>query len=230
VSFGIDSKDFKESARVGSDTTETPISYVQIAAEYRATVTAAPTRTHTGYLGFYTAPRSLFGNNPEEFARKRFGARPNYLYVRGEWVTEQRYGASLLRAKLAGQLSDQPLISNEQYASGGADTVRGYLEIERLADQGVLGSVEFKRALRPGGTGLLSGATVLAFADASHLWISRPLPGQKSELELYGAGVGVRWQKLPHWVAGLDVGVPLTDGQVTRKNEPRAHFRVEGKF
>lgn len=230
LSLGVDSKDFKESQRVGSDSFETPISYVPFSAEYRATVTG-PTRTHNGSIGLYTAPRGVFGNNEEEFARRRFGARPNYMYVRGDWLTEQRLASrTTLRGKVGGQLADQPLITTEQYAAGGAETVRGYLEVERLGDQGVVGSVELRQAMDSKTLAPYGQLTALAFADAATLRVLRPLPGQQSAFELYGTGVGVRLQGTRYWTAALDVAVPLADGLVTRKGEPRGHFRVEGRF
>jgi hemolysin activation/secretion protein len=226
LSLGADSKDFKES-QPGPGGFETPISSLPFVVEYRVSI-ARPTRLHSANVGAYTALRSLFGNNEEEFAGKRFGARPNYLYVRGSWTTDQRLGtSSVLRGRIGGQIANQPLITNEQYAAGGADTVRGYLEVERLADRGVQGSLEARRQLAPRSWGK---TTLLAFVDAAHLWIIRPQAEQQAEFELYGTGVGMRLEGNRNWSAALDLAVPLADGQVTRKGEPRGHFRVEGRF
>lgn len=228
--FGIDSKNFEESQRLGSDTTETPISYVPVSGEYRATV-ASPGRTQSASLGLFTAPRGLFGNNDEEFARKRFGARPNYLYARGDWRGEQRLNSrTSVSARVTGQLSDQPLISNEQFAAGGAETVRGYLEVETLADNGVIAGLELRGNLRTAPSDTWGQVVALAFADAARLRVSQPLPGQQDRFELYSTGVGLRFQGAKFWTAALDLAVPLANGPTTQRGDPRAHFRVEGRF
>ncbi len=46
--------------------------------------------------------------------------------------------------KLQGQLSDGPLVSSEEFSVGGADTVRGYLESEVVADNGIAGTLEVR--------------------------------------------------------------------------------------
>jgi hemolysin activation/secretion protein len=228
--FGIDSKNFEESQRLGSDTTETPISYVPVSGEYRATF-GSQARTSTASMGLYTAPRGLFGNNNEEFARKRFGARPNYLYARGDWRTEQQLTPrTSVFARFSGQLSDQPLISNEQFAAGGAETVRGYLEVEALADNGAILGLELRGNLKSTPSDTWGRVLAVAFADAARLRVSEPLRGQQDRFELYSTGVGLRFQGAQYWTAMLDIAVPLTDGPTTRRGDPRAHVRVEGRF
>ena len=50
-------------------------------------------------------------------------------------------GGFAVRARISGQWSEYPLVNNEQFALGGLDTVRGYLEAETLGDSGVAGTL-----------------------------------------------------------------------------------------
>ncbi len=90
------------------------------------------------------APRGI-GNENKEFDDKRTLAKANYVYLR----TDLKYTQKLLsdwsmQARLGAQLANQPLISAEQFAIGGVDSVRGYLESSELGDNGVSGTIELR--------------------------------------------------------------------------------------
>jgi hemolysin activation/secretion protein len=231
ATLGIDYKDFEESVRLGSDTLQTPISYVPLSAQYRLTLPRA-TRSHNGSISANAAPRGLFGNDDSDFGNKRFNARASYMYLRGDWTTEQKLGKRVtLRARLDGQLASQPLISNEQFFAGGAESVRGYYEVERLGDNGLTGTLEARGLLPVGGASTwLNSLLALVFVDAGRLWIIDPLPSQAADFELASAGAGLRLKAYDHVNAALDVAVPFIDGAETRKGEPRVHFRVAFQF
>lgn len=232
MTLGLDYKDFDENVLLGADQFETPITYVPVMLEYRLNV-AGEKRTHAASISLNSAPRGFLGNDDEEFAAKRAGARASYLFLRGDWTTEQRVGEkSLLRGRLAGQLTNDPLISNEQFGAGGADSVRGYLEVESLGDVGLVGSLEWRRALTlPGfAAGWVKSMEALAFGDAGLLRVVDALPGQDDRFELYGAGLGLRALGARYWEAALDLAVPFKDGPETDKGDPRVHFRVAAKF
>ncbi len=230
VSFGMDFKDFQESLRVGTGTTETPISYALLSSVYRVSV-AGPKRSNSGSIGLYTAPRGFFGNNEEEFARKRFGAMPNFIYLRADWQTEKALSArSAIYGRISGQLASQPLITNEQFAAGGADTVRGYLEVERLGDKGIVGSIELRRLVPVEAFAPWGRMTAIAFFDAAHLRILQPLPGQQADFELYSVGAGLRVNGVSRWNADVAVALPLVNGAYTLKGDPRALFQIGAYF
>ena len=46
--------------------------------------------------------------------------------------------------RLGGQITDQPLITNEQMSQGGMDSVRGYPQAEYVGDQGYFVNVELR--------------------------------------------------------------------------------------
>jgi hemolysin activation/secretion protein len=76
--------------------------------------------------------RSLVAD-AEEFSNKRYKAKPNYLYATAGVQRNQKlpWGMGLF-IKIDGQAADQPLVSNEQYAAGGMESVRGYKEAEAM--------------------------------------------------------------------------------------------------
>ena len=92
-----------------------------------------------------TAGLRGFGSDPTEFDNKRFKAMENFISLRSDlsYTYDLPDGAQLF-AKGQGQISDQPLVSSEQFSAGGLDTVRGYLESEVLGDNGVAGSIELR--------------------------------------------------------------------------------------
>jgi hemolysin activation/secretion protein len=231
LAVGVDYKDFSDTLRLGADNFETPISYVPLSLQYRMYWQEA-SRIHAGNLSLNGAPRGLLGNNDQEFANKRFNARASYLYLRGSWSTEQRLsGRTVVRVRLDGQLANGPLISNEEFVAGGAESVRGYLEAERLGDNGAVGSIEVRQLLLGATDGRSFQSLVgLAFLDAGALQVIDPLPGQINRFDLASAGVGLRARMFEKIDTAVDVAVPFTDGQVTTRGDPRVHFRVSGQF
>ena len=85
------------------------------------------------------------GNTEEEFENKRFKAKPNYIYFGafGEYTHNFSNGMQAIAA-LDGQFADSPLVSNEQFGAGGAESVRGYYESQSLGDDGVIGNLELR--------------------------------------------------------------------------------------
>ena len=127
------------------------------------------------------------------------------------------------------QLSDQPLISNEQFVAGGVDSVRGYLEATSVGDKGLRGTLELRspRFTRES-WGWFGGLRVHAFAEGAGLWLNSPLPAQQSRFGLLSAGLGLRLQAREYVSLALDVGWPMRDVGITKKGEPRLH--ASGSF
>jgi hemolysin activation/secretion protein len=235
--FGIDAKDFTEDVQFGTDSFRTPIRYYPLTIGYNGSRPDARDRTSFGAsLNFSLRALSArtvdCGGFPsDQFECKRSGARPNYLYLKGEFqrsrVFENGWGSS---ASVEGQLSSQPLISNEQFSAGGQDSVRGYLESERLGDQALRASFELRTPGWGGTQKWLQEMYGLAFADGASLSIKDPLPGQDARYSLASVGLGARfgaWKRLRgevYW------GHALKDGAVTKKGDDRGQFRLEYGF
>lgn len=138
--------------------------------------------------------------------------------------------------RFMGQMTDQPLLSSEEFNAGGAESVRGYLESEALGDYGFGGSLEFRSpSLAP----LLSfGAEHSAFdevrfftfVDGARLVVRQPLPDVTPETDLLSAGVGLNLKLLSSIEGVFDWAEPFYDGPRTRKNTSRLLFKLAGSF
>jgi hemolysin activation/secretion protein len=231
LTLGIDYKDLTDTVNLGQSGFDTPITYVPFLAQYSATqIGKKGTTQFTGSLNF--APRSAFlGNTDDEFENKRFKARASYVYFRGDisrtQVLPARWG---LYAAIGGQLASEPLVSSEQFAAGGVDTVRGYLESEILGDSGIRGRLEL-RTPPLSGTGLrLDEFYGLAFFDGAEVSVLEPLPGQISRLRIASGGLGMRMRAATHFNLMADVGWPLKDTAYTHTGDPRVQFSVAYEF
>ena len=166
---------------------------------------------------------------PGEFGFKRAGAKPNYFYLRGGCAATsgRSCGRRDWRCGCPASTPTEPLISNEQFSIGGAESVRGYLESEELGDYGTNGSLEWRTptwAPRWSTTGLdLYG---LVFFDAGIVAIVDPLPEQTSEFTLTSTGVGLRLTGLGGLEAALDWAYPLRSTNSVAAHDARLHFRV----
>ena len=234
VSFGGDYKDFADSIlQPDGPADRTPIEYMHWTAQYSGTF-----RTEQTLTAFNIGPnfgiRGL-GNSSEEFAYKRFKAEANYFYLSADVQHERPllWGArAFMRA--AGQYTTDPLISNEQFSAGGADSVRGYLESEEMGDNGAYGSLElrFPQIGRWLPDPTQQAAYIFAFYDAGVLGILEPLAfeGEKvSRRHIRSWGTGVRWSGFG-LEADLDWAYPLRDTDNVESGDSRVHFRLRYDF
>jgi hemolysin activation/secretion protein len=229
ASFGVDYKDFDQSVELlDSGGFSTPITYLPFALGWDATWTEEARTSKLGLaVNFHL--QGLVGDE-QEFADKRFKGRPSYVYLRGnatqQWRLPQDYG---LNARASWQLSGQPLISNEQFAIGGVDTVRGYPESAALGDSGLALSLEARTpSLLAGFPALADSVTdlhALAFFDAASVRVIDPISATDS-FTLSGAGLGLG---LKGW-HGLDLSLvwayPFKDVGNTRRGDQRLHFNL----
>ena len=158
---------------------------------------------------------------------QRFDAVPQYFYAKASLSRTQPlpYGAQLF-ARVEGQIADGSLLSSEQLSAGGASTVRGYLEAERLGDNGVRSSLELRSPpLEPPNFSLLKDWRVLAFYDSAKLWLNNPLPGEQDSFSLASTGIGTRFTMLDYLTGSLDLAFPLVSGSTTHTGDPYLHFR-----
>jgi hemolysin activation/secretion protein len=173
-----------------------------------------------------------FINSPDEFAYNRYNAEPNYFYLRGgfRYVRALPFPGSLV-ARLDGQLAFEPLISNEQFAIGGAESVRGYLEAEQLGDRGLSGTLEWDSPQLPPVWGdWLGGSYGLLFVDGGVVSIIDALPGQDASTNLLSAGAGVRLLPFDGLVANLDWAYPFLTANPTQAGDWRMLFQVKYDF
>ena len=152
--------------------------------------------------------------------------------MRGEVEhTGELFGNYGYMAKIGGQWADQPLISNEQYGAGGADSVRGYLESEALGDDALHATVELRG---PSVAKLLPDYVdelrFLVFLDTAALRVSDPLPQQISRYTLTSAGFGARLRAWRNLSASFDLGRAFKESANTHSGDVRMHFRMLYEF
>lgn len=139
-----------------------------------------------------------------------------------------------LSLRAAGQYAVDPVISNEQFSIGGADSVRGYMESEELGDLGISGSLELRSPqITQWWPQQLQQLYLYAFYDAGVVGILDPLPvdGVKtSRLYLYSSGVGLRLAGFGGLEAGIDWAYPLHSTDHVGRGDTRLHFHVRYGF
>jgi hemolysin activation/secretion protein len=231
ATFGLDYKDFLENIVLSPETSlQTPISYINWSAAWSAGLRRERSLlalTATANIGI----RGL-GNAPAEFSDKRFRGVANYFYLR----TNAQYQWSFHRAwSLMGrgalQVASDPLVSNEQFGIGGADTVRGYLESSLLGDHGASGTVELRYSGLAPRLGLSPQQFHLfGFIDAGVVSLLYPLPQQDEVSSLVGAGLGLRLQGWHGLDMTLDAARALDDAGKVKAGDFRTHFNFRYSF
>jgi hemolysin activation/secretion protein len=239
VTAGLDYKDFKQDVSLqGAGDIPSPAQYWPWTLQYSATwLGAAGARpassasigsrsSTTVDIGINVLIRGL-GTNAVQFADKRAGASPSYFIVHPGLQRQQLLpGSWSVIGKIDGQLASGPLISNEEYGAGGADSVRGYTESERLGDQGLRGSIELRTPHLLGHLSpRITESYFYAFGDGARVRILEPLPGQNTGYRLASAGLGFRF-KVGGLLADVDGARAATAGYVTRAGSYSAQFRV----
>lgn len=228
---GIDYKNFKENLNlVGSDTIATPIEYVPFLTQYSGTFSGEASFTSFDVALHYSMRG--FGNSQAQFENKRYKAKANYLYLTSDVKSEHDLPFGMqVKTHFSGQVSDSPLISNEQYSLGGATSVRGYYETQALADSGVLGSLElYSPNVGELDSEYLNNFKFMTFVDAGQGWIQNALPGNKKQYSLAAGGVGFNFHIKKYLIAAFDVGFPFMAIAPVKVGDPRVDFNVATEF
>jgi len=168
-----------------------------------------------------------------------YGARSNMFYLRSSYSwTQDLPGHLQTFLRVNGQMTDQPLVSNEEMSAGGLDTARGYLEAEALGDEGVESSFELRAPSLPD---LISNAGFdrhvqdlrpFIFLDQAWLRMHGPFPDAESATadHLLSTGIGLNLNMFDALHGVLDLGHPLVNGPTTKAGVNRVSFRVWATF
>nr|WP_254075146.1 ShlB/FhaC/HecB family hemolysin secretion/activation protein [Pseudomonas aeruginosa] len=236
-SFGVDFKDFEEQTRIGGNNDKVPIKYAPLTLGYNGFRYSERSQLGLG-LSLVAGTGSLlgYGDDDEEFDRKRYRAKSGFGVLKGDLNHTLTFGGDWqVATKAAFQLASGPLISNEQFAAGGATSVRGYLAAENTADDGYLLSQEWRtpslgRFLGKRAGGYVNDWRFYVFAEGAQLRLQDALPEQDDDFSLASVGIGTRAQ-LADWLSGsLDWAFPLLEGTNTDKHDSRLHFSVQASF
>ncbi len=203
ISYGIDYKNFKQAVAIGAAAAaegeqgfETPVHYAPLSIDYSASRSSTEGRWDYG-IGSEFALRG-FLSEQGEFEQARSKARSNFWLVKFNLArTQPLPGGLVAYGKVDGQWATQPLVSNEQYVAGGADSVRGYLDATQAADSALHVSLEMRSPnlaaeKGPLASSWLSDLTLIGFSDGAYLESYDPLPHQQVRFGLLSVGVGLR--------------------------------------
>jgi hemolysin activation/secretion protein len=231
-SFGVDFKDNKEVTRLGNAGDTVPLKYAPITLGY-----SGFTQTERGQYGLglslVAGTRSFlgYGSNWEEFDYKRYKASPSFTLLKADTTGSYTFaGSTQLAWRVAGQITDSPLVSGEQIAAGGMNSVRGYLSAETTGDYGAVGSLELRAPPLPYLPSVLEDWRIYAFVDAGHLRLREPLPEQDSSFSLASVGLGTSFRLGQQLTGRLDLGYPLRAGPRTDRHDPRLNFSVTASY
>ncbi len=226
LTLGVDYKDFAQDVNVDPATrSTTPIHYFVWSAQYAAYGHGAHLDS-TASLSLNAALRDI-GGNDQEFDYNRYGARSNFVYLRGsEALTYRMWRNSAAVLRLGMQYTDTPLVNNEQFSIGGFDSVRGYLEAETLVDRGATAALEFHAPQFVWASGR---AQIYTFFDIGAGLVVQSLPSQTSRFTMDSWGLGLQAAMF-----GVDAFVgwadPLRDGPRTERGDSRVLFSVKYGF
>ena len=205
---GFDYKDFKQDVTLqGSDDLPSPARYsVVFAALHRDLARSrgsasrrcgdrGRTQQHDTRLRESFTITALGFDNPAQFDHKRFGASADFFVLQPSLQRQQILPWNWsLAAALGGQLASGPLISNERYAGGGLDSVRGYTEAERLGDNGARGSLELRTPQLLEGRSRFTNSYCYLFADAARVRDPRPVTCAANRISPRQRGGGISLQ------------------------------------
>jgi hemolysin activation/secretion protein len=238
LSFGVDFKDFQQNITLPDGTpAKTPVRYLIWSLQYNDFHHGERWDTQWT-LGGNWGIRGLM-NEESQFAYARSEAHAGFAYLRSSAMFSRRLPHEWkVSLRLAGQYSEQPLVNNEQFALGGVDTVRGYLDAASLDDVGAAASFELHLPQKSWWHLL---AEPYVFFDRGFGLIQQPLNDQVKRglvrANLEGWGAGLRMKGMSGLELNFDLSTPLLDGtdlvgpaghQVprTRRGDTRIDFNI----
>lgn len=228
---GFDYKNFDQVMGLqGQDNGHSPVSYPALQFGYDGSLHGGNFET-TLSSSLHFLIRGM-ATDEAEFKDRRANAKPNFIYLNSELKHLQQLPLdSQLLARFAGQVANGPLISNEQYAAGGVQSVRGYHQTQQLGDDGFNLSFELQSPqLSPANWDFVDGLRAHAFIDYAYLNILQPLAGNPSNYKLAGTGMGLRWQLIKHLSGEFDWAYPLYRQDTVRVGDQRVDFRLAYEF
>lgn len=230
LSFGVSRKHFDQNISIGSQTSKVPITYFPVAVTYNGQRIGE--KSSTGFTLAGNFGWRGMGSDRNAFDNQRFNARQNFAYLRADFnYTRVFKGDYSLAFRASGQFADSPLISSEQFAAGGASSVRGYLSAEDTGDNGAIGSVELRSPSIASWAGdAVNDWRFHFFIDGSRVLLIDPLPDQRGRFTLLSTGVGTRFVLFRYLNGELEFAYPLKNGARTKAHDGRLLFNVKASL
>lgn len=228
ISTGIDYKDFDEDlVFAGGEVRQTPVSYTTFSAQYNL-FHRSGNITDSFSTGFSFGSRLL--NDSEEFNEKKSQAGASFGIWKFDWTRNYQLPRQWrFSHRLRGQISESPLVNNEQMSAGGITSVRGYFESQIQGDYGFIGRLELATPPLAGDWRLLSGLSGHFFYDAAKVYLNEALADQAGNIFIDSVGLGLKATVADQWNIKLDGGLALKDeGEVSKNTfRARASWRFE---
>jgi hemolysin activation/secretion protein len=225
ANVSLDYKRFRETVALGTGSGfETPLRYAPLGLGSIGVMQDAQGSWQLG-ANLVLGLRGLLSSNAE-FANKRYGASSGFSVLKLDLSRDQKlpWAGFSLYGRLDTQLTNEPLVANEQMVAGGVDTVRGYFESSAVGDVGLRGTLELRSGeLAPAGFAWLGSLKAHAFVDGASLEVRQPLPGQSSHARLLGTGLGLRVKTQPYGSLQINLALPLLATTFTPRRDVRLH-------
>ena len=225
ITLGVDYKSFQDLVvQPGLPAVQTPIQYAPFVINYTGSIGRESSST-LFTTGVTFSVRGISGAD-EDFAQKRFNANSNFFIFKWDVQHTSSLPAGWsFHGELDGQIADQPLVSTEEYAAGGGDSVRGYLQAEALGDDALHGKLELRApTLGPAISSQLQDLTPYLFVDGATLTIHDALPGETTRTTLLSAGIGLRARIFDGLTLRSDLGYAFRSTLYTDEGSVRLQF------
>ncbi|HUA81762.1 MAG TPA: ShlB/FhaC/HecB family hemolysin secretion/activation protein [Dyella sp.] len=227
VSVGVSRKHFDQNITLGGQTLEAPLTYYPLTAAYTGQHTSDKSTTGftlTGNFGW----RGL-GSTNQAFDNQRYNARDNFADLRLDINDLRSFAGDFAFAtRASAQVSDSPLVSSEQFAAGGASSVRGYLSAEDTSDNGAVASVELRSPSIHAWLGSFANDWRFHFfVDGARLMLIDPLPEQRGRFTLLSTGVGTTFTVFHDVNGNVEYAYPLRNGVQTKAHDGHVLFSVK---
>jgi hemolysin activation/secretion protein len=214
LTFGLDYKHLQEDmTQEGSGSFPTPLTYWLGSLQYGGGLSSVEGDTTFG-LGGLLSVRGL-RDNEDEFGNKRYRGQGNFAVVQWNLQRVQHLPEKFdLTARMEGQFASLQLPSSEEYAIGGANSVRGYPEATQLGDHGLRGLLELRTPNLIDGEAPWGDLRLLTFLEGAQVRVLEP-QGAASRHTLASYGVGLRFVTRRGVALSLDYGRRMKDGMTT---------------
>lgn len=234
LSLGAAYKRSNNRIALGGNSFESPVTYFPLSLGYTSVSRGSTSVTQADFtLNF--APSAL-GSTATSLDNNRFNAHGQQLYFKENLgYTHNWSGGAQGYLRLTGQLTDQPLLTSEEFGAGGLDSVRGYLEAEALGDYGINGTLELRSPsladrLAFGSSKPFGEFRGFVFLDGAKLLVREAQNDQARSFSLASFGAGFNFNLYTYLYGALDWADPVLAGPSTRAWSSRVLFRVWTNF
>jgi len=231
-SVGVDFKNNKEALQLGSTGDTVPLKYAPITLSYTGLRQTEKSQYGVGLsLVVGTSSSFKYGSDWAAFDYKRYKSSPSFMVLKTDLNGTHTFdGGQQLAFRVNAQMTDSSLVSSEQIAGGGMNSVRGYLSAEATGDYGVVGSLELRSQPLTFLGSWVENWRVYGFVDAARLRLKSPLPEQADKFQLASVGVGTTFKVGQYFSGRVDFGYPLKDGPRTKRHDANVNFSLTANY